>query len=556
MFRDLRKYAFFTAFIIFAALQAEAMPPHPGNSNPSGRERPPAPLEGNTTLYQSLMRSSAVSRVSASAPATGTVRVLVLLIQYSSSTTGLPFSMDSGSDSVFYKNLLEDNTGLTMTQYYKDMSKDSLTLTFDVYGPYSAANSLEYYGQNLTNGYDRYPATLVAEAVNAADAEVDFSDYDNDGNGYVDTVIIIHAGPGEEFGADDNTIWSHNWTLSSAASSGDGPGAILHDGVTINNYTIQPEYNNTPGDSTIGVFCHEFGHVLGLPDLYDTYGETNGVGDWSLMSGGSWGSYDGEDPSPLLAWERYRIGGESWITISNLAADTTGNSIDDIENSFSAYKISLGTSGQYLILEGKKETSSSGWYVPESGILITHIDENIISKYIDSNTINAGYDYVHGVNVIEAESDYYDDEGRGSLWNKKFSTPYGTMSFSAATRNYLSPSSSKTSGTLPLFLHKTTTGIIGFILFIILLTIFSILKVKKQGQSVYAFLFYLIFFPFIFSILSCPNSSSGSTYKLVDHPNSNYYTSEDVSSKIGLSGVTISNISSNSFPMTFDLDVP
>ncbi len=569
MFRGLRKYALFIAFIIFTAFQAEAMPPHPGNTNPSGRERPPAPLEGDTPLYQSLMRSSAASRVSSSAPATGTVRVLVLLIEYSSSTSDpqLPYQMDGDSTPVYYDNLLENNAGLTMKQYYSDMSKESLNLSFDVYGPYSAANSLEYYGQNLSNGYDRYPATLVAEAVNAADADVNYSDYDNDGNGNVDTVIIIHAGPGEEFGADDNTIWSHNWTLSSAASSGDGPGAVPHDGVTINNYTIQPEYNDSPGDSTIGVFCHEFGHVLGLPDLYDTYNETRGVGVWSLMSGGSWtGNIDvngdgygdpGSAPAPLLAWERDWIGGSDWITITDIAADITGNSIDDIESSFTAYKISLGTSGQYLILEGKKKvTSSSGWYVPESGILITQIDENIISKYMGSNTINAGYDYVHGVNVIEAESDYYDNEGRGSLWNR-LNPQYGTMSFSAATRNYLSPSSSKTLGTLPLFWQKPITGIAAFTLLISLLTIFSILKIKKQGQPVLAYLFFLIFFPFIFSILSCPDSSSDSiSYKLVDHPNSNYYKSEDISSKIGISGVTISNISSNSFPMTFDLDVP
>ncbi|MCP5514951.1 MAG: M6 family metalloprotease domain-containing protein, partial [Spirochaetales bacterium] len=311
MFSDLRKYTLFTAFVIalfiFTALQAAAMPPHPGNLNPSGRERPPAPAEGDTPLYQSLMRSSAVMKASPLI-ASGSMRVLVLLVQFSSSTTGLPFSMDSGSDSVFYKNLLEDNAGLTMTQYYSDMSNGNLTLTFDVYGPYPAANSIEYYGQNLSNGYDAYPATLVAEAVNEADvAGVDFSQYDNDGNGYVDTVIIIHAGRGEESGADENTIWSHNWTLSDA-----GVGIITHDSVKIDNYTIQPEYTDNPGDSTIGVFCHEFGHVLGLKDLYDTYQETNGVGLWSLMSGGSWtGNLDvdsdgdgdpGSEPAPLLAW--------------------------------------------------------------------------------------------------------------------------------------------------------------------------------------------------------------------------------------------------------------
>ena len=105
-----------------------------------------------------------------------------------------------------------------------------------------------------------------------------FSVYDNDVDGKADTVIVIHAGSGEEYSGDEDAIWSHNWTLSSASAYGDGEGARNYDSVSIDNYTLQPEYNSTPGDSTIGVFCHEFGHVLGLPDLYDTSGETGRCG--------------------------------------------------------------------------------------------------------------------------------------------------------------------------------------------------------------------------------------------------------------------------------------
>jgi hypothetical protein len=128
--------------------------------------------------------------------------------------------------------------------------------------------------------------------------------------------MVVHAGPGEESGADADTIWSHAWDLDSGKDLGDGTGSRIYDGVTINEYTIQPEYFLTPGDSTIGVFTHEFGHVLGLPDLYDTSYATDGVGQWSLMAAGSWNGpgMDGSVPAPLLAWEKARLG---WISLRN-----------------------------------------------------------------------------------------------------------------------------------------------------------------------------------------------------------------------------------------------
>ncbi|MDX9801699.1 MAG: M6 family metalloprotease domain-containing protein, partial [Spirochaetia bacterium] len=402
------------ALLIFTAFQAAAMPPHPGNLNPSGRERPPAPLDRQTPLYQSLMRSSEVSRISASSPATGTVKVLVILADFGAEVATAPpvvftdkNSTDFGGKSGFpafislsalfflftlkkwkwilplsayfivlsscpssggridygdplyfntsksvYEQILEKGTGLTMTKYYSDMSKDTLNLTFDVFGPYRVSKGWQYYGENDSNGFDMYPGKFVGEAVDLAEQDgVDFSDYTNV-EGSLPTVIVVHAGQGEELTRVEESIWSHNWSLSEAEAYGDGSGARYYDGVSINNYTLQPEYSKTPGIPTIGVFCHEFGHVLGLPDLYDTTLETNGVGYWSLMGSGSWGSGYGEDPSPLLAWERDRIGGTGWVKISELTSNATNQNIENIEHTDrEAFKITLGNS-QYLLLEG------------------------------------------------------------------------------------------------------------------------------------------------------------------------------------------------------------
>jgi immune inhibitor A len=146
-------------------------------------------------------------------------------------------------------------------------------------------------------------------------------DYDGDGNfdepdGYIDTFQSVHAGEGNEAGGGalgDCAIWSHSWYAYYTLIGIDGPSFNKYGGVRIGNsdywigkYTIQPE------NGGVGVFVHEFGHDLGLPDLYDTSGGENGTGFWTLMSSGSWLD-DGMDTignkaSHMGAWEKFQLG--------------------------------------------------------------------------------------------------------------------------------------------------------------------------------------------------------------------------------------------------------
>ena len=146
-------------------------------------------------------------------------------------------------------------------------------------------------------------------------------DYDGDGNfdepdGYIDTAQFVHAGVGNESCSptcDDWAIWSHSWYAFSSGIGSYGPDFNKYGGVQIGNsdywvgkYTIQPE------NGGVGVFTHEYGHDLGLPDLYDTSGGENGTGFWTLMSSGSWvdtgGDTIGNAPSHMGAWEKYQLG--------------------------------------------------------------------------------------------------------------------------------------------------------------------------------------------------------------------------------------------------------
>ncbi|HPJ33827.1 MAG TPA: M6 family metalloprotease domain-containing protein [Spirochaetota bacterium] len=528
---------YITALIIILAsgsIGINAMPPHPDLEKKlilNGR------ISEFVTRASAMQSKSGMNINRASPLSSGTMKIPVVLVQYSGTT------FDAASTTAFYHDLLNGTTSsdLSVRRYYSDMSDSTLIMEFDIYGPYTVSENPAYYGSNVS-GSDAHPGQLVNEAVSALIADqgaVDFSIYDNDNNGTVDAVVVIHYGQGEEVTGTSEQIWSHQWDLASANYYSDGDGPVITDGVAFNVYTMQPEYMFSAGDSTVGVFCHELGHVLGLPDLYDTSGVTNGVGNWSVMGTGSWGGTPtGSMPSPLLAWERYRIGGAGWVSLSEpgpygvidrddspgllqvvilfisiflvmasflrtspavktvsvllsavtlVAAVSCGDdststringTLDDIEASHHAYRISLNDpqSEQYLFLEGKK-TSAAGWYVPGTGILITHVHEGIISTYINTNAVNNGVSRVHGIDVIEASTSVEP----GELW------------------------------TNPAY----------------------------KGSA---------------ADLFCAENNDRLTAATV--PGSSYYTGSDISTKTGDSGVTIKNISSNAaFPVTFDVSV-
>lgn len=155
---------------------------------------------------------------------------------------------------------------------------------------------------------------LLEDCVQILDPTVDFSQYDNNGDGYAEGIFLVHAGPAAEETGSTNDIWSHAWYYSYSTD----------DGVSTGRYSIEPEENMVGGLIDIGVYCHEYGHVLGMPDLYDTNGGSEGIGVYCLMAGGSWGALPGnpERPTHMCAEMKRRLG---WMT----PIDITGN-IEDL----------------------------------------------------------------------------------------------------------------------------------------------------------------------------------------------------------------------------------
>ena len=290
-------------------------------------------------------------------------------------------------------------------EYFNDQSDGKYRPIFDVFGPVTLSKNYAYYGKNDEEGNDMYPTDAVIEACILADQqypELDFANYDSDNDGKVDFVYAIYAGKGEADGGDENTIWPHNWDiytnvlpiycndkdecwidkekgtrLSCCYTEED----VVLDGKILSNYAMSSELSGS-SLSGIGTLCHEFGHVMGLPDFYDTqYGENHEKdltpSDWNIMDGGS---YNGgaHCPPNYDPWEKYFMG---WITPENLG--NTGRALTLKANGtegYKAYQINAGGLQESATKEGLnyyiENRQQQGWdqFIPASGMVIWRVN--------------------------------------------------------------------------------------------------------------------------------------------------------------------------------------
>jgi len=259
----------------------------------------------------------------------------------------------------------------SMYDYFYAQSEGQFELSFDVVGPVTVSQTQSYYGANDAQGNDKYPATMVIEALKLVDDDVNFADYDWDGDGEVDQVYVIYADQGEADGGASNTIWPHEWTLSSAQYYKDGDGAQTLDGVKIDTYACGSELNGDGDIAGIGTMCHEFSHCLGYPDFYDTdYSGGQGMFEWDLMDSGSYNG-DGYQPAGYTSYERWVAG---WKEPIELTTTTQVSNLKSLQDGGSAYIVyNQGNTNEYFLLENRQQT---GWDagIPGEGLLILHVD--------------------------------------------------------------------------------------------------------------------------------------------------------------------------------------
>jgi immune inhibitor A len=290
--------------------------------------------------------------------------ILAILVDFSDHVSTAP--------SNSFDNLLYGTQTGSVRNYYEQVTFGNVTLVTvnlpSEIGWRRMPQTYSYYvnGQQGFGSYPHNAQKLAEDAVTAAASVVNFAPYDNDGDGVVDALFIIHSGSGAELTGSNNDIWSHKWGLHTPQ---------IHNGVTISTYSMEPEYWYSAGDMTCGVYCHELGHdAFGLPDLYDTGYNSEGIGNWSLMAGGSWNGSLGNSPAQPDAWCRIAMGAAQ-PTI--LTANQYGASIPSVESSGTIFRLwTNGTGGsQYFLVENRQRTGYDA-ALPNAGLLIYHIDDS------------------------------------------------------------------------------------------------------------------------------------------------------------------------------------
>ena len=259
----------------------------------------------------------------------------------------------------------------SVRDYFHDNSNGIFTPQFDVAGPFTVNVSEEY--PNKTEK----AAQLMKRVADAADKDVDFSKYDLDNDGVVDMVYIIFAGYGANYvGEDSKYIWPH-------ASVFYDPYAdpytweIYKDGVCLGRYACSTEMLGTPAYGFfdgIGTICHEFGHVLGLPDLYDTDYEKSGgqsadPSEWTIMSGGSYQN-NGRTPVGYTLYERYALG----FATPEVIAEEGSYELDAIGRSNFGYRLNTQEKKVFFLVENRQQSSKWDKYLPGHGMLVFRVD--------------------------------------------------------------------------------------------------------------------------------------------------------------------------------------
>ena len=318
-------------------------------------------------------------------PHSGTVRVPVIIVEY----PDMPLTL---TDKTVWEEYFNGTTCTpysketrwqgygSVGQYFRDASNGQLNMEFDLYGPYTVKNGHDAYGKAKCES-----SVLCQEAVELADADIDFAQYDSDNDGRVDMVYVLYAGTGANISCDLNDVCPSCWNTSGAITNADGKKINILG--CASELTVTQKQNPELGDkrSGIGVTCHEMSHGMGMPDLYWTlatpptdaegYVDYNNCGpeDWDLMDGGE-NLFNAVWPCQYTAWERDVMG---WIEAEELTEPTTVTLWPLNKEGGKAYRVTNpANKNEYYIIENYQRDEWNQYISNQygTGLMITHLN--------------------------------------------------------------------------------------------------------------------------------------------------------------------------------------
>lgn len=333
---------------------------------------PPAAAVANAQIKREQFFSSFPSKAAQRSISMGEKKFLVILVEFTDKKFSSTNPQTAFSDMLNKEGYSENEGTGSVKDYYVANSLGKFTPEYVVAGPVKVSQSSTYYGAN--KGMDAYPkpgmpALLIEVCDSLAKKGFDFAPYDLDNDGTLENIFVYYAGHNSAEGA-TGTIWPHSWGVGSANK--------LYSGKLLNRYACSSELRGSSGTTMcgIGTFCHEFGHVLGLPDFYDTNyevdGQGNGLRGFSLMSSGNYNN-GGKTPPYFNIVERIYLNWKSEDDMIEL--QKSGDyKLEPVQLSGSCYMTPTNNYGEYYIYEFR---NGEGWDTPlPKGFNIYHIDQS------------------------------------------------------------------------------------------------------------------------------------------------------------------------------------
>lgn len=396
--------------------------------------------------------SNAKSAVKQSAtyPTTGVQKGVAILVEFSNNSFTLDEPRQKFDDQLNKIGYNDFGATGSVKDYFMASSMGQFVPEFDVFGPVKLSQPYSYYGGDNTMTTDANAPEMIIEACSLLDGQIDFTQYDRDGDGAIDNVYVFYAGYGQADGGEASTVWPHSWDIRDAGRT------FYFDGVQLGHYACSSELRDGRGQSIsgIGVFCHEFTHVLGFPDLYATqYTGAFTPQAWTLMDSGSYNN-NSWTPPYMSAYERYCMNWTEPIVLDDPANISMGH-VTDKNGIREVYMIKTNLENEYYILENRQQ---KGWdeFLPGHGMLVWHIDYN--ETVWTGNVVNNSPSHQY-VDIVEADNDisYY------SIPGDVFPGTAGVTSFTDATAP-----SMKTWAGVSLFspitdIKESEAGIISFV---------------------------------------------------------------------------------------------